>query len=93
MWINEPTDGLVCSQVLRELQSYLDGVLDDAATAGRVAQHLPGCQRCDQEAETYRAIKNALAARRSISPDAVQRLRDFAQILLDEPEMNTMSHT
>ncbi|MGQ0775261.1 MAG: anti-sigma factor family protein [Pseudonocardiales bacterium] len=74
--------------MLRKLQSYLDGVLDDAATAGRVAQHLPGCQRCDQEAEAYRAIKNSLARRRSYPPTTVQRLREFGQAMggqLDEP--------
>ncbi|MGH3932628.1 MAG: zf-HC2 domain-containing protein [Pseudonocardiaceae bacterium] len=92
MWIDESTGSLGCGQVLRTLQSYLDGVLDDA-TAERVARHLPACLRCGQEAEIYQAIKNALAERRNTSPEAVQRLRDFARFLLGEPEMNKMSHT
>ncbi|MGH3937497.1 MAG: zf-HC2 domain-containing protein [Pseudonocardiaceae bacterium] len=92
MRIEKPAGSLGCGEVLRTLQSYLDGVLDDV-TAERVARHLPGCRRCDREAGIYRAIKNALAERRGTSPEAIQRLRNFARCLLDEPEMNTMSHT
>ncbi|MGH3932627.1 MAG: anti-sigma factor family protein [Pseudonocardiaceae bacterium] len=71
----------------RALQSYLDGVLDDA-TAERVARHLPACQRCGQETKTYRAIKNSLARRGSYPPTTVARLREFGQAMqeqLDEP--------
>ncbi|MGH3910254.1 MAG: anti-sigma factor family protein [Pseudonocardiaceae bacterium] len=75
---------LACRRVRRVLQSYLDGALDDA-TARRVARHLEGCRRCVREAETYLAIKNSLSRRRQGAPEAVQRLRDFGEALLDDP--------
>lgn len=74
---------LFCRRVRRVLQSYLDGALEDA-TARRVARHLEGCRRCVREAETYLAIKDSLG-RRQGSPEAVQRLRDFGETLLDDP--------
>lgn len=77
------TGSLSCRRARRALQSYLDGVLEDA-TARRVARHLEGCRRCVREAETYLAIKDSLSRRRG-SPDAVQRLRDFGEALLDDP--------
>ena len=78
------TGSLACRRVRRVLQSYLDGVLEDAA-ARRVARHLEGCRRCVREAETYLAIKDSLSRRQQNSPDAVQRLRDFGEALLDDP--------
>jgi len=61
----------------RQLQRYLDGVID-AETAALIEAHLEDCRRCGLEAETYRQIKAALAARRlPPPPDAVQRLREF----------------
>lgn len=73
-----------CREVGRVLQSYLDGVVDDA-TAGRVAEHLEECRRCGLEYETYRSIKQALARRRDrVDPDAVARLRDFGRHLLED---------
>jgi anti-sigma factor RsiW len=49
-----------CLRVSRVLQSYLDGVVDEV-TARRVARHLERCRRCGAEADTYSAIKAALA--------------------------------
>jgi anti-sigma factor RsiW len=67
-----------CMQVMRVLQSYLDGQTDEV-TARRVARHLDACRRCGLEAATYRQIKAALT-RRSVPADqsTVERVRRFA---------------
>lgn len=49
-----------CMAVVRVLQAYLDGEVDES-TARRVSQHLEVCRRCGMEADTYRAIKAAMA--------------------------------
>ena len=70
--------GASCMQVARQLQSYLDGELDEHARS-RVAGHLEACRRCGLDADVYREIKAALAHRSSTLPDApVERLREFA---------------
>jgi anti-sigma factor (TIGR02949 family) len=67
-----------CAEVARVLQHYLDGQADELTTR-RVRRHLEACRRCGLEADTYRAIKDALARRRSaIDPRSVERLRAFA---------------
>ncbi len=70
-----------CMQVMRVLQSYLDGHTDEV-TARRVANHLDACRRCGLEAATYREIKASLS-RRATAPDhdAVERLRAFGTAL------------
>ena len=70
-----------CLQVMRVLQSYLDGHTDEV-TARRVANHLEACRRCGLEAATYREIKASLA-RRAAPPDqaAVDRLQAFGTAL------------
>lgn len=70
-----------CADVARVLQSYLDGHVDEM-TARRVARHLEACRRCGLEAETYQAIRQALARRRpDVDAATVERLRSFAQRL------------
>jgi anti-sigma factor RsiW len=66
-----------CMQVMRVLQSYLDGH-NDEVTARRVANHLDACRRCGLEASTYREIKAALG-RKSVPLDepSIERLRAF----------------
>lgn len=71
-----------CLQVVRILQSYLDGETEEV-TARRVAAHLEDCRRCGLEAAVYREIKSSLARREAPAQDAVQRLRGFSQSLLD----------
>ena len=73
-----------CMQVMRVLQSYLDGHTDEV-TARRVANHLDACRRCGLEAATYREIKASLA-RRAATPDsdAVERLRAFGTALASD---------
>ena len=72
-----------CLEVGRVLQAYLDGQVD-VVTARRVARHLEMCRRCGLEAQTYLAIKEALArGGRDVDADAVARLRDFGARLID----------
>jgi hypothetical protein len=73
---------LACREVGRLLQAYLD----DEDTSGRSEQiraHLDDCRRCGLEAETYRRIMDALAARDEPLPEAsLERLRSFGQALV-----------
>jgi hypothetical protein len=73
-----------CLEIGRQLQSYLDGHVDDL-TATRLSRHLELCRRCGMKADTYRQIKQSLARRAEpVDPDAVARLRAFGQELLAE---------
>jgi anti-sigma factor (TIGR02949 family) len=72
-----------CLQVMRVLQSYLDGQTDEVTTR-RVANHLEACRRCGLEAATYREIKAALARRAAPAPTdqhVLERLRAFGTAL------------
>lgn len=73
-----------CHVVARVLQDYLDGEADDL-TATMVAKHLEICRMCGLEANTYEAIKAALLMPEPdaapLDPDAVERLRAFADTL------------
>ncbi|MER6090345.1 anti-sigma factor family protein [Streptomyces bluensis] len=70
-----------CAQVVRVLQAYLDGEMDDV-TALRVRAHLDDCRDCGLEARTYREIKNALVRQERPDARAVARLRGFGESLL-----------
>jgi anti-sigma factor RsiW len=88
MWGSK--DMASCMQVMRELQSYLDGHVDEV-TARRLANHLEACRRCGLEAATYREIKASLARRATrLDSGALDRLRAFGAALaaapLDEDE-------
>ncbi|MDV6013621.1 zf-HC2 domain-containing protein [Haloechinothrix sp. LS1_15] len=76
---------LRCWRTMRDLQPYLDGEIDEVV-ARRVTRHLEECLRCGLEAETYRAIKDAVARRRRPPSDALARLRAFSDELLGEHE-------
>lgn len=69
-----------CREVIRVLQSYLDGEVDDL-TARRIEEHLDDCRRCGLEATTYADIKNSLRHRRTVDREAVERLRAFGEQL------------
>lgn len=69
-----------CVHVGRLLQAYLDDEAD-APAAARVAAHLELCRVCGLEAETYRALKHALARQHRPDPAALTRLRQFADDL------------
>lgn len=73
-----------CAEVAEVLQSYLDGHVDDL-TERRVRRHLEHCRRCGLEAETYQAIKDALARRgREVDTQSRERLRAFGERLAEE---------
>ena len=76
-----------CAEVAAVLQHYLDGMTDDL-TARRVRRHLERCRRCGLEAETYQAVKDALARHgRDVDVESLERLRAFGeQLLLDGPD-------
>lgn len=78
---------LRCMRVARVLQAYLDGEVEPP-TARAVAEHLEECRRCGLAADTYAAIKTAIAAcddvRPQVEPATVQRLTAFARGLADE---------
>ena len=74
-WRRRP---LLCPEVGRTLQAYLDGRVDDQ-WATRVEAHLEHCRRCGMEAQTYRELKEALGRReRNLRDDTLGNLRDFA---------------
>ena len=58
-----------CHEVAQVLQSYLDGELA-AQHAGRVAEHLEHCHRCDIEATTVRRVIDAIQRQRPGLDDA-----------------------
>ena len=73
-----------CLQVMRVLQSYLDGHTDQV-TARRVANHLDACRRCGLESSTYREIKSALARQASpLDGASLARLRAFGSSLTEQ---------
>lgn len=72
-----------CLRVSRALQRYLDGEVD-ASTAHRVAAHLDECRRCGLEAETYRAIKQAVCSGSGVDELALHRLHAFHQSLVSD---------
>jgi anti-sigma factor RsiW len=73
---------LMCPEVARTLQSYLDGRIDDE-WAARVAEHLEDCRRCGLKAQTYSDLKAALARQGSeVRPETLAELRSFAEGLM-----------
>jgi anti-sigma factor RsiW len=81
----KPGERLACPEVGRLLQRFLDDELDDPNAVDALAAHLDACGKCELEAETYRRIKEALAARRpDLPPETVERLRAFGRQLTSE---------
>lgn len=82
MWPISRIRGVMsCRQAARMVQSYLDGETD-IGTGQAVATHLELCRRCGMKADTYQAIKEALAHRTTASDrEALDRLATFAQEL------------
>ncbi len=75
-----PSAPATCAEVARILQPYLDGETG-AQTRRLVSAHLDDCRDCGLEAETYRAIKESLRGCNEPSPEALDRLRHFADEL------------
>ena len=75
---------MTCAEAAQVLQRYLDGEVDDL-TARRVHEHLEMCRRCGLEAQTYRAIKDAVArGGLPVERDVLDRLRQFGERLAEE---------
>lgn len=75
---------LLCPEVGRVLQSYLDDELDEGLSR-RVREHLESCRRCGLEAAAYEELKDVLGRRAApLRPESAQRLRDFASSLVNE---------
>lgn len=71
-----------CREVLRLLQAFLDGEIDDPR-AVRVADHLDACLDCGLQADAYRWLKAAVAGiARAEDPRQLQRLQAFADALV-----------
>lgn len=79
-----PGESLSCAEVGRLVQRYLDGELERESEVDALAAHLEACRRCGLEAETYRRIKDGLAAHSPEVPaESIARLRAFGQSLTD----------
>ena len=63
---------ITCMRVMRLLQSFLDGEVDDTR-AEYVASHLRWCRRCGPEAEVMRRVIDAI---RRVRPDLDLSLYD-----------------
>ncbi|MCB0966324.1 MAG: hypothetical protein KDB37_05775 [Ilumatobacter sp.] len=76
---------LACPEVARLLQQFVDDEVDDPVVVEALSAHVDHCAPCGYEAETFRSIKVALAARRvPVEPDSVDRLRSFGSSLMRE---------
>lgn len=74
-WRRRP---LMCPEVGRTLQAYLDGRVDDD-WAARIEAHLEHCRRCGMEAKTYTELKAVLSRQEmALRTDTLENLRDFA---------------
>lgn len=69
-----------CRRATALLQEYLDGSCE-FADAEMVRRHLADCRPCGLEAAVYRRLLDSLATGRSVPPDAVRRLEEFADRL------------
>lgn len=80
-------DMAICAEVMKHLQSYLDGEVQDEFSRRRIAAHLAVCRRCGMEAETYAAIKRSLRDQGDdleVDDQTLRRLNDFARRLQSE---------
>jgi mycothiol system anti-sigma-R factor len=51
-----------CNETLRELETFLDGEIDDATRAG-IQQHLGGCQDCLQAFDFHAELRTVISAK------------------------------
>lgn len=70
-----------CRRVMQDLQVFLDGEAD-GDTSWRVTRHLSRCEHCFGDADTIRAIKDAVAGLRvAADGEALLRLRRLLDTL------------
>ncbi len=72
-----------CRKVMRDLQFFLDGQVDEA-TSVAISAHLEKCEDCGPEADVYRHISETLRERGQASPEVMDRLRHFAENVSDD---------
>lgn len=73
-----PDEPLVCREVRKVVQSFLDGELS-AEHAHLVAAHIAVCEVCGLDARTLDQVRRAVAGLdRGVDPDALARLERFA---------------
>ena len=78
---------LRCMRDGRMLERRLDGELDDAVAADRIARHLEECERCGLSARTLTAVKRSLrTGRADADRPALRRLDRFHRSLRDGPD-------
>lgn len=83
--VNRIRDRWECRKVGALMQSHLDGVLPPDVTR-RLHAHLEACRRCGLEADTYRALIEAVGGLTpAADPEAVQRLKQFVDQLEQPP--------
>lgn len=83
-WMRRKGAAADCREVRAVVQSFLDGELD-TARATVVTTHLERCRDCGVEADTLRAVKEAIARQRlPDDPDAHARLVTFARGLVED---------
>lgn len=79
--------GLKCSEVLKDLSSYVDGELD-ADRRARIEAHLAGCDRCEHFGgvfgETVADLRRLLGGSAPADDDARLDLLDRLHRALDE---------
>lgn len=75
-----------CTEVLRALQAYVDGEIDEPTARG-VARHLEGCPPCGNEAKVYERLKTSLSRQEvAVDPDVVARLTRFGDRIAGSPD-------
>ncbi len=74
-----------CMELRKEFQTHIDGELDED-TARRIEERLESCKGCGMEHETYLELKQSLTKMRPPSPEAIDRLEDFAENLASGAE-------
>lgn len=80
------SDSATCAEVMRHLQSYIDGEIQDELAVRRIAAHLETCRRCGLEVETYRRLKKSLRSMGPLDAQAIARLGEFAKHLSEQLE-------
>lgn len=80
-WYRSKRRNVNCRELGTVLQSYLDDDLEPDF-ADKIAAHLKDCRKCGLDLDTYKRIKDSLAAKTpEVEPEVVARLRQFGNEL------------
>jgi len=72
-----------CEEVLKEIELYLDGELEDSM-CGEIREHLSGCGPCTDRAEFRRRLRE-LFAEKCGCEQVPDRLRARVEALMQDP--------